>query len=42
MDGHAKKQNTGFLADGTNFHPGLDHGSLIVTDTSKYHWYVSP
>ena len=42
MDGHAKKQSAGFLAAGTNWYVGLDHGSLVENNASVYHWAVTP
>lgn len=38
LDGHATKSKIGSLAAGTNYAPTLDHGSVHITDVTKYLW----
>jgi prepilin-type N-terminal cleavage/methylation domain-containing protein len=51
MDGHAKTETLGFLAQGTNWYPGIPVGNLTWSDGSNgeyppsgtnYHWDMRP
>lgn len=42
MDGHAKKQTPGFLAQGTNYYQGIPQGNLVENNPNIYHWVISP
>jgi len=41
VDGHAKKQSWAQASVGTNWNPTLANGSLVVTNTNTYMWYIN-